>query len=119
VHNSERKPIVSLTKRSEFVTISQNGKKFITPRFVLQYRKACELSGPIRLGITVTKRHGGAVIRNRMRRRLREAARQVFPNSARPGYDYVLIGRAPVLTCSFDQLMKDMNFALSRIHKPD
>jgi ribonuclease P protein component len=68
------------------------------------------------VGFTCTKKLGNAVIRNRIRRRLREAARLVLPQAARPGFDYVLIGRATTATRGFEALQKDIISALSRIH---
>ncbi len=68
-----------------------------------------------RLGFTVTKKLGSAVIRNRIRRRLREAARLVFPDGAVAGYDYVAIARPQALTAEFGALLDDMKRALLRL----
>ncbi len=73
----------------------------------------------MRLGLTVTKKIGNAVTRNRVRRRLREAARAVLPVAGRPGYDYVLIARAGALGRSFEDLKGDLERALERVHNPD
>lgn len=69
----------------------------------------------MRLGITVTKKVGNAVRRNRVRRRLRAAAVQVLPVHAKLGYDYVLIGRAATLTRPFPDLLADLGRALGRL----
>lgn len=71
---------------------------------------------PMRLGITVSKRVGNAVERNRARRRLRAAAEQVLPRDAKDGYDYVVIGRTATLTRPFPALLNDLNRALRRLH---
>lgn len=68
-----------------------------------------------RLGLTVTKKLGSAVVRNRIRRRLREAARLVFPGNASPGFDYVAIARPVALTAEFSVLLDDMKGALLRL----
>lgn len=68
-----------------------------------------------RLGFTVTKKIGSAVVRNRIRRRLREAARQVFPDGALSGFDYVAIARPAALTADFSALLDDMKRALLRL----
>lgn len=68
----------------------------------------------VRVGFTVTKKLGNAVIRNRIRRRLRAAADRVMPAHAKRGYDYVVIGRAQTLSRSFSALMDDLETALRR-----
>jgi ribonuclease P protein component len=68
----------------------------------------------VRVGFTVTKKLGNAVIRNRIRRRLRAAADRVMPARAKKGYDYVVIGRAQTLSRSFSALMDDLETALQR-----
>ena len=69
----------------------------------------------LRIGFTVTKRVGNAVVRNRARRRLRAAARQVFPSSARAGFDYVLIARHSTPIRPYRDLIGDMEAALMRL----
>jgi ribonuclease P protein component len=58
---------------------------------------------------------GGAVVRNRARRRLRALAREVLLREAQPGYDYVLIARAETATRDYADLAKDVRFALKRL----
>lgn len=70
---------------------------------------------PMRLGITVTKKVGNAVRRNRIRRRLRAVAAEILPSQARAGYDYVLIGRAATLTRPYPDLLVDLGRALTRL----
>lgn len=73
----------------------------------------------MRVGYTCSKKVGNAVVRNRAKRRLREAARAVLATRGRPGWDYVLIGR-PRVTAErpFAQLCEDVAAALARIHAP-
>lgn len=66
----------------------------------------------IKLGFTATKKIGGAVVRNRAKRRLREAARQMAPLHARPGCDYVLVARGGVTTRAWARLLDDVKSAL-------
>lgn len=68
-----------------------------------------------RFGLTVTKKLGTAVVRNRIRRRLREAARIVFRANAVAGFDYVAIARPGALTADFSVLLDDMKRALLRL----
>ena len=69
----------------------------------------------IRAGFTATKRIGGAVERNRAKRRMREAARLLLPDHARPGCDYVFIARGGVTTRPWARLLDDMKSALIRL----
>ena len=76
------------------------GLRDVRRGFVLQARRApkTEQAGApdtsCLIGFTATKKIGSSVVRNRVRRRLREAARLIFPRYARPGFYYVLVGRA-------------------------
>lgn len=75
----------------------------------------------IRIGLTVTRKVGGAVVRNRVRRRLRAAVERVMPVHAREGYDFVVIGRAATLKRPFQALLRDLETALERLgaHRPE
>jgi ribonuclease P protein component len=63
---------------------------------------------PPRFGITVTKKIGNAVVRNRIRRRLREALRAAAPDHAQMDTDYVVVARGAALTLQFDRLVTDL-----------
>lgn len=64
---------------------------------------------PPRFGLTVTKKTGHAVIRNRIRRRLREAIRTHAADDMSSGNDYVIVGRADILEASFDRLKAELS----------
>lgn len=70
---------------------------------------------PARLGFTVTKKVGNAVVRNRVRRRLRAAARLVLKDRPASGVDLVLIGRAATIACPFATLTGDLERAFVRL----
>ena len=69
----------------------------------------------VRVGFTATKRIGGAVERNRAKRRLREAVRLLLPALAAPGFDYVFIARGGVITRPWPRLLDDVKSALIRL----
>jgi len=87
------------------------------PGFVLQAAPvpADRPSPLVRVGFTVSKRVGNAVVRNRVRRRLREIARQIIPEQARPDLDYVLVGRQAALQRDFADMRQELVEALKRL----
>jgi len=103
-----------LKKRSEFLACAQ-APSCAKGAVVVQARPREDDSALIRVGFTATKRIGGAVERNRAKRRMREAARAVLPDYAQPGCDYVLIARGGVLTRPWVRLLDDVKTALIRL----
>lgn len=69
----------------------------------------------MRVGFTASRKVGNAVARNRVRRRLRAAAEEILPVHAKPGRDYVLIGRLATLRRPFHALLGDLENALKRV----
>ena len=101
-----------LQRRAEFVRVAREGRKIPMPGFVLQALARPDL-GACRVGFTVTRKVGNAVVRNRTKRRLREAARLVLAGEG-PAADLVLVGRAGTRTQKFAALMQDLTEALGR-----
>ena len=71
----------------------------------------------MRVGFTVTKKFGGAVVRNRMKRRLRALAREIMPLKGVSGADHVIIGRAKGIERDFGSLREELVGALERLRK--
>ncbi|MDB5570512.1 MAG: rnpA [Hyphomicrobiales bacterium] len=107
-----------LLKRPDFLRVAK-GQRFHATAFSLQALAADAAGGAQapapRFGLTVTRKAGGSVERNRMRRRLREALRRAAPLEARPGYDYVIVARREALGVPFDKLVDDLARAMRLI----
>ena len=87
------------------------------PGFVLLVRPREDGDSRIRLGITVTKKIGGAVVRNRMKRRFRSLAREILPTNGVAGADHVLIGRQGGLERDFALLRSELQSALAKLRR--
>lgn len=105
-----------LKKRKEFVSVAKAGHKVVTTTFVLQAMGGAGHDA-VRAGFTVTKKVGNAVVRNRIRRRMRAAAAEVLPQSGRAGYDYVLIGRGQTLDTPYEILLRDLSYGIKRLNR--
>ncbi len=84
------------------------------PGFVLLVRPRGDEDAGIRIGFTVTKKIGNAVVRNRMKRRFRALAREHLPTRGIPGADHVLIGRAGGIERDFSTLSDELQRALQK-----
>ena len=71
----------------------------------------------MRVGFTVTKKIGNAVVRNRMRRRFRELAREILPAKGVPGADHVMIGREGGIERAFGLLRDELGKALDKARR--
>ena len=90
-------------------------QKWAMPGLVLQARRRDDQGGALRVGFTASRKVGGAVVRNRAKRRLRVVAEQVIPAHGKCGYDYVLIARMATAGRPFPALLKDLEAALKRV----
>ena len=87
------------------------------PGFVLLVRDRGDGDPAMRLGITVTKKIGGAVVRNRMKRRFRELAREILPLEGFAGADHILIGREGGIERDFGLLKAELSKALGKLRR--
>ena len=112
--------IARLKQRPEFLRVAKSKRKWVARGLILQARNSISTgsveddTADVRVGFTVSKKVGNAVKRNRARRRLREAASQIMSVHAKPGFDYVIIGRYATLGRRFDGLLTDLETALEK-----
>lgn len=85
------------------------------PGFVLLVRARDDADPTMRIGITVSKKVGNAVVRNRMKRRFRALAREVLPVSGIPGADHVLIGRNGGIERDYTDLKAELARACAKL----
>jgi len=107
-----------LRKRPEFIRVSK-GRRHFTPAFALQASRRAGTPDdiePARFGLTITKKTGTAVERNRMRRRFREAIKMARAMDARPGCDYVIVAQREALARPFAALVADIERAVADIN---
>jgi ribonuclease P protein component len=121
--------ILPVKKSSDFKKISNSGKKFHAKTLILLQNPTDEfyfqnkLIGKnavdfCRLGLTASKKIGGAVQRNRAKRRLREACRKLLKKLAKNHHDYVIIAKEAINAASFEDILRDLEFCLKRIDTP-
>ena len=100
-----------LTRRADFLAANR-GLRIARPGFVLLARANDGLG--LRYGITVTKKIGNAVVRNRMKRRFRALVRELLPEQGLPDHDHILIGRESGIERDFAALREELTVALAR-----
>ena len=97
------KTVGRLKSRPQFLAV-RAGEVRRGRNFLLEVLDRHEPAAEPRVGFTVTKKHGNAVERNRMRRRLKEAVRHTAAFAMKPGHDYVIVARREALAVPFAEL---------------
>ena len=114
------RPIEVIRKRADFLA-ANHGKRFVTPNFILlAHRRHSDHAIPaetIRRGITVTKKIGNAVTRNRMKRRFRALLAETLPQNGISGVDHVMIGRKTDKEADFATMKADLQKGLKYLAK--
>jgi len=115
-NSSLRIDVTRITRRADFLRANQ-GRKQLTSAVILRVIPSpAPCPTACRVGFTVSKACGNAVTRNRIKRRLRALVQELWPHHARPGIDYVLIGRAGAETLAHEKLRQELTAALGRLH---
>ena len=108
-----------LKKRHEFLRVAAVRKSYARPGLVLQMARRPHPAGEaVRVGFTASRKVGSAVVRNRARRRLRAAAREILPAYGQAGADYVMIARTGTVNRPYAALCADLKAALKRLSGP-
>lgn len=110
-------PIRTLERRSQFLSANK-GQRFPTPSVLLLVYPRNDGDETIGFGATVTKKIGNAVVRNRMKRRYRELARNLLPSLGIAGADHIFIGRHSAVERDFALMQADVASALKRARRP-
>ncbi len=115
-----KKLVGRLKKRSEFIKVTANGKKWVTRGFILVANAQREKSKPDleylpRVGFTATKKIGNSVVRNKAKRILRAISQEVLTSSNTPAWDYVIIARKTLTTSNYEDLKKDFRWAIKKL----
>jgi ribonuclease P protein component len=115
--DGERREVGRLRRRADFQRAAK-GRRARMEAFAIQANRRAATSDDLgaRIGFTVTKKLGGAVLRNRIRRRLKEAVRLSPRLETQADHDYVLMAQREALGRPFDQLLADLNRAFSLVH---
>ena len=109
--------IKRLLRRPQFLAAAK-GVSEARGGVVIQRLERGDGSPHVGMGFTATRKIGGAVQRNRAKRRLREVAQLVLPGLARPGWDYVLVGKpGATIARDFATLLDDLRAALDQVHR--
>lgn len=112
-----------LRRRRDFLHLARTGRKWAAPGLVLQAKRRSDGVGKppsiapegVRVGFTVSRKVGGAVVRNRAKRRLKAVVDEIIPAHGVPGFDYVVIGRAATPTRPWPALLSDLTAALKKV----
>jgi ribonuclease P protein component len=106
---------VRLLRHADFERVYQQGRRHFSPHMTVFYMRRDSGEG-LRVGFTVSRALGGAVDRNRMKRRLREAVRLRRPEE-NPGFDVVINPKRSLLTADFAGVLKEMTRAFQVIQQ--
>jgi ribonuclease P protein component len=94
-------------KRAEYLAIQNEGRRFSSPHYLLFVRPAADAAHPARLGLTVSRKVGGAVQRNRVKRWIRECYRRM-KDTLPAGVDIVVVARPSAATAGYEPTAQEL-----------
>ena len=110
---------IYLKKRTDFLKVSKNGKKVFTKGFIIQkYKRTLPLEqNTPRIGFTITKKIGGAVIRNKIKRKLKTAVQKIITEKGQIdlNYTYVIFGKNNVYKDKFGNILNEVSETFEKI----
>ena len=108
--------LTTMRTRPQFLAAAASGRQG-TGSMLVQARDRKDEDPAVHVGFTCSKKVGNAVTRNRAKRRLRALAAEILPLKARPGWDYVLIGKfEATVSAEFAEMRRDLISALAKLH---
>ena len=112
--------IITIKKRSEFIRSNKYSKKIYTPNFIIQILKSTENDNIPHFGFTITKKIGSAIVRNKIKRRLKSIIRELLKYKDKYfdfSFNYILICKKEIVKVSFDDLENELmdNFKSNRV----
>lgn len=110
-------PLPTLKARKDFQNIAKHGQKWVSKSFILQGLPITTPPQAVAIGYTVSKKVGKAVIRNKVKRRLREIFKIAAKKQLVKNYFYVIIARRSSDEISFESLEKELTWSLKHLHR--
>jgi len=108
--------LTPMRTRPQFLAAAASGRQ-AAGSMLVQARDRKDADPAVHVGFTCSKKVGNAVTRNRAKRRLRALAAEILPLKARPGWDYVLIGKfEATVSAEFAEMRRDLISALAKLH---
>lgn len=107
----------TLKSRKDFLLVARKGEKWVAKSFILQALPFENPSQSAEIGYTVSKKVGKAVVRNKVKRRLREAFKIAFEKNQVLPYRYVVIARSECPHVTFQALQKELSWSLKHLHR--
>ena len=103
--------LITIKKRSEFIRSNKISKKIYTPNFIIQKLESNKNDNIPHFGFTITKKIGSAIVRNKIKRRLKSIIRELLKCKDKYfdlSYNYVLICKKDIVKVSYDDLEDEL-----------
>ena len=103
--------LITIKKRSEFIRSSKSSKKIYTPNFIIQKFESNNTDNISLFGFTITKKIGSAIVRNKIKRRLRSIIRELLKCKDKYfdlSFNYILICKKEIVKVSYDDLEDEL-----------